>query len=202
MATGVLILGESGTGKSTSLRNFKADEIAYINVSSKPLPFRGKFEMSISSSDCTKVISSLKSCPAKVIVIDDAQYLMGFEEMARRNEKGWDKFSDIGGKFFDLVKVVNDLPADVTVYFLMHVETTSDGLVKAKTSGQMLDKKITLEGMFSIVLRTCVQEGQYFFRTHNSGFDTVKTPLGMFEAELIPNDLKAVDSTIRSYYEV
>lgn len=201
MATLCLIMGESGTGKSTSLRNFGKDEISFINVSGKPLPFRGKFTRTVTTDDMVQINKLIAGTQSKIIVIDDAGYSMGFSEMHRRNEKGFQKFTDIGGGFFDIVDTARKLPEDVTVYFLMHTETDSAGITKAKTSGQMLDKKISLEGMFSIVLRTEVKDGHYYFVTQNNGSDTVKSPMGMFESLEIENDLKAVDTAIRKYYE-
>lgn len=203
MAIGVLIMGESGTGKSTSMRNFEADEISLVNVAGKPLPFRGKFSRTAITEDAKTIVDLLNQTKSKTIILDDAGYIMGFSEMKKRNEKGFQKFVDIGGDFFDIVDCIRKLPDDVVVYLMMHIETTSDGTVKAKTSGQMLDKKLSsIEGMFSIVMRTEVNEGHYFFRTHNNGADTVKTPMGLFEADLIDNDLKAVDSKIREYYGI
>ena len=200
MGIPVLIMGESGTGKSCSLRNFAENEISLINVSGKFLPFKKKFEYNAKLEDAKEIIELMKSAPTKTIVIDDSQYIMGFAEMHRRNEKGYQKFTDIGGNYFDILDEVRRLPDDVIVYLLSHTETTNEGIVKAKTSGQMLDKKITLEGLFTIVLRTEVKEGRYLFRTHNNGFDTVKSPMGMFDSDEIENDLKAVDSVIRNYY--
>lgn len=200
MGVSVLIMGESGTGKSCSLRNFAENEISLINVASKPLPFRKKFEYMAKLEDAKEIIEMMKTAPTKTIVIDDSQYIMGFAEMHRRNEKGYQKFTDIGGNYFDIVDEIRKLPDDVIVYLLTHTETTSEGITKAKTSGQMLDKKITLEGLFTIVLRTEVRDGKYLFRTQNNGMDTVKSPMGMFASETIENDLKAVDAIIRQYY--
>lgn len=200
MGISVLVMGESGTGKTCSLRNFAENEISFINVSGKPLPFKKKFQYSIKTDNASEIINMMRTTPTKTLVIDDSQYVMGFEEMHRRNEKGFQKFTDIGGKYFDIVDEIRKLPDDVIVYLLTHTETTNEGFTKAKTSGQMLDKKITLEGMFTIVMRTAVHEGQYLFRTKNSGSDTVKSPMGMFENETIENDLKAVDTVIRQYY--
>lgn len=200
MGVPILIMGESGTGKTCSLRNFSEDEISFINVSGKPLPFKKKFKYQARIEKAFDIIEMMKSAPTKVIVIDDSQYVMGFAEMRRRNETGYKKFTDIGGAYFDIVDVIKTLADDVNVYLLSHVETTTDGVIKAKTSGQMLDKKITLEGMFTIVLKTAVADGQYLFCTRNNGNDTVKSPMGMFSTDTIENDLKAVDTVIRQYY--
>lgn len=202
MGIPVLILGESGTGKSYSLRNFHKDELSIINVDSKLLPFRNDFNRVICTDNAQRIIDSLRRSTSKVIAIDDSQYIMANEYMRRSKERGYDKFSDIGTNFFNIIESVKTLPQDVIVYFLNHTETAPDGTVKVKTIGKMLDEKITLEGKFTIVLRTQVQDGRYSFLTQNSGFDTVKSPVGMFETVEIDNDLKAVDTAIRDYYNL
>lgn len=201
MGIPVLILGESGTGKSASLRNFKPSDLKVINVANKPLPFKNKFE-SISTDDYKTIIKELKLNKKKVSVIDDAQYLMANEFMRRATERGFDKFTEIAQNFWNLVNVVKDLPADQVVYFLAHIERDANGNEKIKTIGKLLDEKITVEGMFTIVLKTNVTDGQYSFVTQNSGHDTVKSPIGMFPSVVIDNDLKYVDEKIRNYYEI
>lgn len=201
MAIPVLILGESGTGKSASLRNFEPDDLKVINVANKPLPFKNKFE-SISTDDYRTIIEELKLNKKKVTVIDDAQYLMANEFMRRATERGFDKFTEIAQNFWTLVNTVKDLPADQVVYFLAHIERDANGNEKIKTIGKLLDEKITVEGMFTIVLKTNVTDGVYSFITQNSGHDTVKSPIGMFPSIVIDNDLKYVDEKIRNYYEI
>ena len=204
MAVIVLIIGESGTGKSTSLRNFKKGEASIVNVSKKPLPFKNDLAM-LKSDNYKEIETILKRANSKSIIIDDAQYLMAFEYMHRAKEKGFEKFTDIGSNFFNLTQTALSLPDDKIVYFLSHIERTKDCSEKCKTIGNMLDEKITLEGLFTIVLKTVVtldgsNQRQFCFATINNGSDTVKTPMGMFENALIPNDLKAVDTVIREYY--
>ena len=202
MGIPIMILGQSGTGKSTSLRNFKPDEIGVINVSGKPLPFKSKLKTikTDKPEDIEKVIRGAK---AKTIVIDDAQYIMANEFMRRAKENGYQKFVDIGRNFWAIVNaVIRETPDDTNVYFLMHTEMDANGNEKAKTIGKMLDEKITLEGMFTIVLKTAVKDGNYVFLTQNSGTDTVKSPMGMFKDMEIPNDLKLVDTIIREYYDM
>lgn len=201
MAIPVLILGESGTGKSASLRNLEPDDLKVINVANKPLPFKNKFE-SISTDDYRTIIKELKLNKKKVAVIDDAQYLMANEFMRRATERGFDKFTEIAQNFWTLVNTVKDLPADQVVYFLAHIERDANGNEKIKTIGKLLDEKITVEGMFTIVLKTNVTDGVYSFITQNSGHDTVKSPIGMFPSIVIDNDLKYVDEKIRNYYEI
>lgn len=203
MGIPVFILGHSGTGKSTSLRNFKSNEILHINVMRKPLPFKGRFAETYNGDDYTEIANAMNKTDKKTIVIDDAQYLMANEFMRRSFEKGYDKFTEIGYNFWTLVNSVsNDLPFDVIVYFLMHTDSDDNGNEKAKTIGKLLDEKITLEGMTSVVLKTAVKDGVYTFTTQNNGHDTVKSPLGMFKTYEIENDLKAVDKTIRDYWEL
>lgn len=202
MAIPCMILGESGTGKSASLRNFGPDEVAIINVSGKPLPFRNKLK-AVRTDDYLKISTALMTpTNVKAYVIDDAQYLMANEFMRRVNERGYDKFTEIAYHFWHLVQVTvgQMMPEDKIVYFLMHTDISDDGRVRAKTIGKMLNEKITLEGLFTIVLRTHVSDGVYTFSTVNSGADTVKTPMGMFDKAEIDNDLKAVDTAIREYY--
>lgn len=204
MGLPVLILGESGTGKSASMRNFKSEELAVINVAGKPLPFKNKIP-SETTDDYRKIRAHMRALVGqgcKSIAIDDAQYLMANEFMRRATERGFDKFTEIAQNFWTLVNDVKDLPDDVLVYFMAHIERDQDGNEKIKTIGKLLDEKITVEGMFTIVLKTNVTDGVYSFLTQNSGHDTVKSPIGMFPSIVIDNDLKYVDEKIRNYYEL
>ena len=202
MAIPVLILGESGTGKTTSLRNCPTERFGIINVSKKPLPFRSSFK-TYNTDDYGKITGALKLARAPSMVIDDSQYLMVNAFMRRSKEKGYDKYTDIANAHWSLVDfVINNLPEDMIVYFMSHIDRDQQGNERAKTVGRMIDQYITLEGMFTIVLKTHVQDGHYGFLTHNSGFDTVKTPLGMFEADEIDNDLLIVDDAIREFYSL
>lgn len=202
MGIPVMILGESGSGKSASMRNFSPDEIGVINVCGKPLPFRTQIK-SFSSDNYMSIEKALKASTKKVAVIDDCQYLMANEYMRQAKVTGFQKFTDIAQNFWALVQmVIHELPEDMIVYFMGHIERDANGNEKFKTIGKMLDEKITVEGMFTIVLKTSVQDGRYLFSTRNSGSDTVKTPIGLFEESYIDNDLKAVDTAIRDYYNI
>ncbi|MFW2490991.1 AAA family ATPase [Clostridium chromiireducens] len=202
MAVKTLILGESGTGKSTSLRNFEHGEVCYINPAKKPLPFKGKFDSLTGTTDIRKISKFIRESNKKIVIVDDGQYIMSFPYMQRLKETGWDKYNDIQSDYFQLIDLADNLPDDVTVYFLSHLQVMEDGRQKIKTIGKMLDEKITIEGMFTTVLKTYVSDGKYFFVTQNSGSDTVKSPLGMFPTFAIDNDLKYVDEKIRNYYEI
>jgi hypothetical protein len=202
MGQAVLIVGESGTGKSASLRNFQRGEVTYFNVAGKPLPFKGRFAYEHIGDSYRKIKQGLKELQTPVAVIDDCQYLMANEYMRRSDERGYDKFTEIAKNFWELITMVAELPYDKVVYFLSHIETDATGKEKVKTIGKMLDEKITVEGLFTIVLKTKVQDGKYSFSTQNNGNDTVKSPIGMFTANEIDNDLKAVDDAVRAYYEL
>lgn len=202
MGQAILIIGESGTGKSASLRNFQRGEVTYFNVAGKPLPFKGRFAYEHVGDSYRKIKQGLKELETPVAVIDDCQYLMANEYMRRSDERGYDKFTEIAKNFWELITMVAELPYDKTVYFLSHIETDANGKEKIKTIGKMLDEKITVEGLFTIVLKTKVQDGKYSFSTQNNGNDTVKSPIGMFAANEIDNDLKAVDNAVRAYYEL
>ena len=172
-----------------------------VNVAAKPLSFKGKFDEKLTSDSYREIKKLINNTNKKVIVIDDAQYLMANEFMRRATEKGFEKFTEIAQNFWDLVQTVRNLKEDVVVYFLMHSDRDQFGNEKVKTIGKMLDEKITLEGMFTIVLKTVVQDGKYYFSTQNNGIDTVKSPIGLFDSNLVANNLKAVDNAIRGYYD-
>ena len=201
MAVLVMIYGQSGTGKSTSLRNFTNDEVAVINVSGKPLPFRSKLT-TYDTDNYAKISSALGKIERKSIVIDDATYLMVNEFMRTAKVAGYQKYTDMAVNFNSLVAQASQLANDKIVYFLGHSDLKEDGTEHFKTIGKMLDNYVTVEGKFTIVLKTVVQDGKYCFSTHNSGQDTVKSPLGMFEDNYVGNDLKAVDTIIREYYGI
>lgn len=195
-----MVLGASGSGKSTSLRNFKADEIGIFNVASKPLPFRGNLKK-IDKASYSLITKVLKENKLKCYAIDDSQFLMVFDEFNRAKETGYGKFTDFALNFYNLVQtVINDTSADTIVYFLHHTELDDFGHLKAKTVGKMIDSKLTLEGMFSIVLLCGTDGKEHWFETQSDGANTAKTPLDMFAEKRIGNDLKMVDDTIREYW--
>lgn len=196
-----MIYGQSGTGKSTSLRNFKNEEVAVVNVSGKPLPFRGDVKP-YNSDNYQKIMAAIQGTDRKSIVIDDATYLMVNAFMRNAKVVSYQKYTDMAYDFNALVEFCANLPDDKIVYFMGHSDQADDGREHFKTIGKMLDNYVTLEGRFTIVLKTVVQDGKYMFSTQNNGQDTVKSPMGMFEHALIDNDLKAVDDTIREYWGI
>lgn len=200
MGIPVMILGESGSGKSASLRNFKPEEVGVFNVGGKPFPFRSNLKK-IDTDDYKTIMGGLAAMKAPAAVIDDAQYLMANEFMRRSKEIGYQKYTEMATSYWNLVQmVIKNLPPDRIVYFLSHVERDQNGNEKCKTIGRMLDEKITVEGMFTVVLKTRVKDGHYTFVTQTNGQDTVKSPMGMFDAVEIDNDLAMVDRIIRDYY--
>lgn len=202
MGIPVLILGESGSGKSTSLRNFEPDEVGIFNVASKPLPFRKKLPK-LDGATYQQICQSLAAHKLKRYVVDDSQYLMAFEFFAHASEKGYDKFTQMAQNFYNLIQfVIHRTPPDVIVYFLHHVDNTAaDGKYRAKTIGKMLNEKLTVEGLFSIVLY-CTTDGiSHNFVTQSDGNTTAKSPMEMFPLT-IDNDLKFVDTEIRKYYDM
>lgn len=201
MSVLVMVYGQSGTGKSTSLRNFKNEEVAVVNVSGKPLPFRGDVKP-YNSDNYQKIMAAIQGTDRKSIVIDDATYLMVNAFMRNAKVVGYQKYTDMAYDFNALVEFCANLPEDKIVYFMGHSDQADDGREHFKTIGKMLDNYVTLEGRFTIVLKTVVQDGKHMFSTQNNGQDTVKSPMGMFEHALIDNDLKAVDDTIREYWGI
>ncbi len=210
MSIATMILGQSGTGKSASLRNMDPSQTLLIQVIPKPLPFRnrewkpvgkdGGNILVLSRSD--KIVDAMKKTTRPIIVIDDFQYLLSNEFMERAHETGYTKFTEIARHYWDVLKLASELPADKRVYLLSHTETTESGQTQAKLIGKLLSEKITVEGMVSIVLRTYVINGNYVFSTRNSGSDTTKSPIDMFSDEFIPNDINQVDSAIVDYYQL
>lgn len=206
MAVPVLIIGKSGSGKSTSMRNCQNDHWNLIKVIEKPLPFKGKIP-SVCTDDYQKVMKCLAASKAESIVVDDAGYLLTNMFMRGHSSKGKGNdifafYNDIGDYFWNLVQFIMKLPDNKIVYIMMHEDINDYGDIKPKTIGKMLDEKVCLEGMFTIVLR-CITEGnKHLFVTQSANGAVSKSPMGMFESLTIDNDLAEVDKAIRAYYEI
>lgn len=199
MAVKVLIVGESGAGKSASLRNFNENEIAIFNVSEKPLPFKKKLPV-CKTSDMKFIRDELKRNVRNCYCVDDAGLAMTFYLFGKVSEAGYSKFTQVAKDFYDMVQAVDSCSDDTIVYFTMHTDRSEDGAkIKAKTAGKMIDSQLTLESLFTIVLY-CVTDGKrHYFVTQSDGATTAKSPMEMFPLEM-DNDLKAVDTAIREYY--
>ena len=195
----ILLIGKSGSGKSTSLRNFKKDEVAVINVLGKPLPFRSDIK-AVKLDDYANILNQIKLTKKDVIVIDDANYLITNEFMEKSSIKGYDKYNEIANHFFELINGIKNIEGGKTVYLIMHEDVDDDGNVKPKTIGKLLDDKVNIQGMFTICIRAMFENGKYVFRLKTNGQDCVKTPFGMFEINEMDNDLKAFDNVVREYY--
>jgi len=199
MGIPVLILGESGSGKTFAIKNMDPEKVGVFLVEKPRLPFRKEFKCK-KNATYLDIMKALADPKLKQYVIDDSQYLLVNEFFDRAGEIGYQKFTDMALNFRNLIHfVINKAPDNVIVYFLHHTETDNNGKIKAKTIGKMLDEKLTVEGLFDIVLRTQVDPDGHWFLTQSNGYDTVKSPEEMFEQK-IPNDLAAVDKTIREYY--
>ena len=207
MAIPVLVIGKSGSGKSSSLRNCVDDpNWNLISVLGKPLPFRGKIPQVV-SDDYRTVMGSLSKATGKSIVIDDAGYLITNMFMKEHSSTGGGNavfafYNKIADHFWNLIEFIRKLPADWIVYVLMHEESNDNGDIKPKTLGKLLDEKVCVEGMFTIVLRSIEEGGKYYFVTQMRDGAVSKSPIGMFEEVKIDNDLKLVDGIIRKYYEI
>lgn len=205
MSIPVLVMGKSGSGKSASLRNFAPDDVDIVNVIGKPLPFRNKFQNIFVTDDYAKVLAGVKQSKKKSIVIDDAGYLITNEFMKNHAAGGggnavFTLYNNMADHFWTLIEAIKALEDDKIVYLMMHEDQNDFGAVKPKTIGKLLDDKVCIEGLFTIVIRSEKDGDRYVFRTRTTGLDVTKTPIGMFEEDTIDNDLKLVDDTIRNYY--
>ncbi len=206
MAIPVLIIGKSGSGKSASLRNC-TEGFNLIKVLDKPLPFKGKIP-SGTTDDYETVKKWLKGAKENSIVVDDAGYLITNHFMANHSSAGkgngvFSLYNEIGDRFWGLVQfIMTQLPPEKIVYIIMHEDVNDFGDIKPKTIGKMLDEKVCLEGMFTIVLRCVSSENRHIFVTQSSNGAVSKSPIGMFDSLEIDNDLKLVDQKIREYFEI
>ena len=200
MGVPVLIMGESGSGKTYSIKNFDPAEVGIFSVEKNRLPFKKDGFKVVKNAGYSVIMKALTKPTLKRYVIDDSQYLLVNEFFDRAKESGYQKFTDLALNFRNLIHYISrELPDDVVVYFLHHTELDAAGKVKAKTIGRMLDEKLTVEGCFDIVLLAQVDGGEHSFVTQSDGYTSAKSPEGMFDQK-IPNDLAAVDAAIREYW--
>lgn len=206
MGIPVIIYGKSGTGKSRSLKYFKEDELFLVNVIGKPLPFKGAFKYSIATDDLKTIMAGLSKMAdhnVKVAVVDDFGYIM--TNLFMRSHGSGDQFklyNTIGDNIWTLINFIQSpaVAPDAVVYLIMHEDVAEDGTNKLRTIGKLLDQKVCLEGMCTVVLHATIKGERYVFETQNNGANIAKSPEGMFEGNEIPNDLKAVDDAVREYW--
>ena len=218
MSNTVLVIGQSGSGKSTSLRNLDPSSTFIINVLDKPLPFRGfkKSYIPVTKENksgnyfTTHDLATVVRCIDMVnkeredittLIIDDWQYILSYEFIKRATEKGFEKFSELAHHGWATMNTcTTGTRASLTTFILAHSDMDQTGRSKLKTIGKMLDEKITLEGLFTTVLHSRIVDGEYMFQTQDDGDFLAKSPIDMFEEFLIPNDLLAVKIAVESYY--
>lgn len=218
MSNSILVLGESGSGKTTSIRNLDPKKCLLIQPIKKKLPFKsddwgplrrnesGEMVGSVFNTDdpdnIRKAIENAQNLGKEIIIIDDFQYIMVNEFMMNSEVKGYDKFTNIGRHVWDIIMAAVNASENLRIYFLSHIETNDYGKQKMKTIGKLLDDKVVIEGMFTIVLKCFNENGRYMFQTQNNGSDTTKSPMGMFSEQFIENDLALVDKIYKEYYNI
>lgn len=200
MGAVVLVLGKSGSGKSTSLRNFTPDEIGILNVLGKPLPFKGGATFTqVRKPGYAFIIDALRRNSRRAYAIDDSTYLMQNENFNRARENGYGKFTEIAQHFQQLIDMALATDENTIVYLLHHVDENTDGSEKVKTVGKMIDEKYCIEGACPVVIDCVVRDGEHVFVTKNDGMNLAKAPIDSLP-EVMPNDLKAVDTALREFW--
>lgn len=197
----VMVLGKSGAGKSTSLRNFEAGEIGIFNVAGKPLPFRKRLPKA-DRCGYRDIAATLAKNDLRAYAVDDSTYLMQFDNFARANDSGYQKFTDIAVSFERLLEAAMATDENTVVYFLHHPDEDERGNVRPKSVGKMLNEKLCIEGLFPIVIGCEVRDGKHMFSVEPDERGIAKAPMGMFEKDVFENDLKAVDAAIREYWRL
>lgn len=210
MAEKLLLIGKSGTGKSTSLRTLNPKETAILKCVNKKLPFKKgdsifKSMYLSTAPEIAKTVSDIinKAPHIKTIVLDDVFYNMAFENFRRVSEKGYNKYTEMAKNVFDLITMPDVINRDdLTFIFITHSETNPNTMeTDVKTLGKMLDSQLGIAGLFTIVLESCIVDGEYKFLTHNiTGSSVVKTPMDMFDEDYIDNDMDYVLKKIKEYY--
>lgn len=221
MAKIIAVVGDTGQGKSTSIRTMDPKDTYVISVAGKELPFRASekvynrenknYKMVDTAPEILALIQKLaKDVPdVKNIVIDDANYIMGFDLVNKASEVGYKKFNILALNMVNLIQEVKKLREDLIIYYFTHSEEVEDSgeiiTYKFKTAGKMLDNQINLPGLFTVVLYTYVEtsgeKSEYSFLTNRFKKYPAKSPDTMFDTIKIPNDLNLVSTTVREYYK-
>lgn len=203
MAVPVIVYGKSGSGKSRSLKNFAEDEIYLVNILGKMMPFKGTFKYITDGDDMQTIMAGLAKMPTNAAVIDDFGYIM--TNMFMKGHGAGDQFklyNQIGDTVWNFINYIKNLPRDKVVYLIMHDDTGDDGFSKLRTIGKLLDQKVCIEGMVTVVLHSVIKGDKHLFKTNSDGSDLAKSPEGMFKDIEMENDLKAVDTAIREYWKL
>ena len=197
----VMVIGASGSGKSTSLRNFEPSEIGVFSCAGKRLPFKKSLQV-FNRPTYSQIKNALKANKFNAYAIDDSTYLMQFQMFQYAKQAGYQKFTDMALAFEQLLEAAMSTSGDTITYFLHHPQFADDGSAKPQTIGKMLDNQLNIEGLFPIVIECAVRDGKHVFIVENDGCNIAKAPMGMFDAPIIDNDLKLVDSAIREYWSM
>lgn len=193
------VLGNSGTGKSTSLHKFtEKDSIGYATATGKPLPFKNNIPY-MHTSNYPELMAMIRDSKAEVIVIDDFNYLMSFEEFSKASMKGYEKFTEMAVNVVNVIDAITKKDSDQRFYILAHTENNDNNQLKLKTTGKMVSDKFVPEGLTNQVVETAVIDGEFVFKVKTDGTG-IKTPMGMFDTDTIPNDLKVLDEKIKAFY--
>lgn len=199
MAQLTMVLGKTGTGKSTSLRNFtKEDGIGYVTATGKPLPFKNDIPQ-YHAKNYAELMGVIKQAEAPVVIIDDFNYLMTREEFSKARIKGYEKFTEMAQNVEMVVNAITNKDGDQRFYILAHSENNDSGELRLKTTGKMVSDKLVPEGLTNQVIETAVIDGEFVFKVKTDGTG-IKTPMGMFDTPTIPNDLKVLDETMKAFY--
>ena len=218
MSNSVLIIGASGSGKSTSIRNLNPKTTFIISALDKPLPFKGykknythlkgwndKDGNYMASDDWQRIIKCIQMIDQErpeitTLIIDDIQYVLANEFMRRSGERGFDKYSEMGMHYWSIIDSSMKCRDDLLCFFLSHNEVDNLGKSKVKTIGKLLDEKITIEGLFTICFQASIIDEEYKFLTQSNGECTAKSPIGLFDDLYIDNDLFSIKKSIEEYY--
>jgi hypothetical protein len=214
----ILVLGDTGCGKTASLRHLDPNRVLLIQTVPKKLPFpcqhwlpfgkdaAGKMVGSIYVTDNSDhIVQAIKLAPSwgkDIVIIDDFQYLMVNEFMRKAEVKGFEKFTVMARHAWDVIVGASNCDARIRVYLLAHIQTGDDGKQRIKTVGKLIDEKVIPEGYLTTVLKAVFENGKYCFKTKTNGHDTVKAPMGMFENEYLDNDLNLVDQIYTNFYNI
>lgn len=193
------VLGRSGTGKSTSLRNFKkSDGIGYITATGKQLPFKSDIPQ-FHAKSYTELLAAIAQSKAPIVIIDDFNYFMAYEEFAKAHIKGYDKFTEMAVNVVNVIEAITNKNTEQRFYLFAHSESDEDNQLRLKTTGKMVSEKFVPEGLTNQVIETAVVDGDFVFKVKSDGTG-VKTPIGMFDTDTIPNDLLELDKAIKAFY--